>query len=939
MQFCTTGVVMASWITRQLAFNGMVTGLVYGLLAMGIVLIYRSTKVINFAVANMGVPSSALLALMVVNYGFPFWPALLMSVLVGILIGMTLELAIIRRLFSSPRVVILVATIGIAQLLAFIPLMYPDLDRSSGERYPVPVSRIWEDVAGVRVTGPQLVVVVVVPLFAVGLSWFLNRTTFGQTVTAAADNPDLARLSGISPKVVSTVVWTLAGFMATLSTIMLSGQSGALTGIANLGPTTMVRALAAAVIGGMRSFPAALAAGVTIGVAQSVIQFNYLDRPGLIDFLLFVVIVVAVFLQGRRGEDDGSSYAFVPKSNPVPQRLRQLAIVRWFVPLMAAFALALAVVAPVLVTTPSRHRLYALMVAYAVVGLSVTIVTGWAGQIALGQMAFAGLGALTAAAFHRAGVAFIPSMLLAALVVAGIAAVIGVGALRINGLLLAVSTFAFGLAAEKFIYRQEIFTDGNRSAVPFPRGTLFNIGLESERNYYWFSLAILVVVTAVAFRLRRSGVGRTTIAVRDNQNSASGYTVQPTWIKLRAFTLAGFIAGLGGAMIGGMLQSVPLSERLFQTSDSLAMVAMVVIGGLGSVVGAIVGALWVVGLPALAPDSDVVPFLSSTIGLLFVLMYFPGGLTHRLVAIREQLFTWLGRNLPVVEGKSRTSADALTAMTFGTRRDTPATLETQDIRVSFGGNVAVDGASIEVHDGEVVGLIGTNGAGKSTLMNAIGGFVPASGNVIFGGHDISRATPASRAGRGLGRTFQAATLFPELTVRETVQVALEARGRTGLLSTALFLPHQVARERRQRSDANDLIDFLGLGRYADNHVSDLSTGTRRIVELAGLLALDARLLCLDEPTAGVAQRETEAFGPLLLQIRKELDASILVIEHDMPLIMSISDRVYCLESGQVIAHGLPVDVRNNPLVIASYLGTDERAIHRSDAPNDVVAVD
>jgi ABC-type branched-subunit amino acid transport system ATPase component len=254
-----------------------------------------------------------------------------------------------------------------------------------------------------------------------------------------------------------------------------------------------------------------------------------------------------------------------------------------------------------------------------------------------------------------------------------------------------------------------------------------------------------------------------------------------------------------------------------------------------------------------------------------------------------------------------------------------------DVSVTFGGLRAVDGVKLEAWPGEVVGLIGTNGAGKSTLMNAIGGFAPAVGTIQILGHDASTMGSANRARLGLGRTFQAARLFPELTVRETVQVALEARGRTGLLSTALFLPAATRAERAKRSEADDLIGFLGLGRYGDAFVADLSTGTRRIVELAGLLALDARILCLDEPTAGIAQRETEAFGPLLSQIQHDLGATMVVIEHDMPMIMSLSDRVYCLEAGQVIAEGTPDEVRNDPKVVASYLGTDERAIARSDS--------
>ncbi|MCC6183974.1 MAG: ABC transporter ATP-binding protein, partial [Microthrixaceae bacterium] len=251
--------------------------------------------------------------------------------------------------------------------------------------------------------------------------------------------------------------------------------------------------------------------------------------------------------------------------------------------------------------------------------------------------------------------------------------------------------------------------------------------------------------------------------------------------------------------------------------------------------------------------------------------------------------------------------------------------------VHFGGIAAVDGVDLRLDPGEVVGLIGTNGAGKSTLLNAIGGYVPSTGTITVLGRDVSGLPPHRRARAGLGRTFQAATLFPELTVFETVLVAMEARRHHG------FVPNMVAwapagrAERASRAEARDLIDLLGLGPYAGATIGTLSTGTRRIVELGGLLALDTRVLCLDEPTAGVAQRESEAFGPLILAIRDQLDASVLIIEHDMPLIMSMSDRIYCLESGRVIAEGRPDDVRSDPAVVASYLGTDERAINRSDA--------
>ncbi len=233
--------------------------------------------------------------------------------------------------------------------------------------------------------------------------------------------------------------------------------------------------------------------------------------------------------------------------------------------------------------------------------------------------------------------------------------------------------------------------------------------------------------------------------------------------------------------------------------------------------------------------------------------------------------------------------------------------------------------------GEVIGLIGTNGAGKSTLLNAIGGYVPSRGQVELLGTDVSRQLPHMRARAGLGRTFQAATLFPELTVRETVQLALEARGRTSFWGSLLFAPTSISKERTKRAEAAELIDFLGLGRYADRFIAELSTGTRRIVELTSMLAVRPRVVCLDEPTAGVAQREAEAFGPLIKRIQHELDATLVVVEHDMPLIMAISDRIYCLEAGAIIAHGTPDTVRSDPLVVASYLGTDDRAIQRSNA--------
>ena len=252
----------------------------------------------------------------------------------------------------------------------------------------------------------------------------------------------------------------------------------------------------------------------------------------------------------------------------------------------------------------------------------------------------------------------------------------------------------------------------------------------------------------------------------------------------------------------------------------------------------------------------------------------------------------------------------------------------------FGGIVAVDDVSFHAEPGEVIGLIGTNGAGKSTLLNAIGGYVPATGDGASCSAPTSARVPAHRRAPAGPRPHVPgrARCSPSSPCARRCSSRSKRADRTWLFLVAARAARRRRRaERRKRAEAAELIDFLGLGRYADRFIAELSTGTRRIVELARLLAVAPRVICLDEPTAGVAQREAEAFGPLIMRVQRELDATLLVVEHDLPLILSISDRVYCLEAGAVIAEGTADEVRNDPRSIASYLGTDDRAIQRSGA--------
>ncbi|HZU80643.1 MAG TPA: ATP-binding cassette domain-containing protein [Acidimicrobiales bacterium] len=258
-------------------------------------------------------------------------------------------------------------------------------------------------------------------------------------------------------------------------------------------------------------------------------------------------------------------------------------------------------------------------------------------------------------------------------------------------------------------------------------------------------------------------------------------------------------------------------------------------------------------------------------------------------------------------------------------------LECRSLRKTFGGITAVDDVDLQVRPGEIVGLIGHNGAGKTTLMDCISGFLPVDqGRVILGGEDVTEWPPYRRAQGSLGRSFQDALLYPTLTVAETIAVARERHLQSrDMFAAALQLPASYESELATMVAVDELIDLMGLDAYREKLTGELSTGTRRIVDLACIMAQDPKMLMLDEPSGGIAQRETEALGPLLRRVRERTGCSILIIEHDMPMLRGLCDRLVALELGGVIAEGPPDEVLTHPAVIASYLGTDETAIARS----------
>ena len=366
---------------------------------------------------------------------------------------------------------------------------------------------------------------------------------------------------------------------------------------------------------------------------------------------------------------------------------------------------------------------------------------------------------------------------------------------------------------------------------------------------------------------------------------------------------------------------------------------MAVIGGISLLVGPLLGALYIIGIPAFLP-LDSAGLAATQLGWLILVLYLPGGLAQAVEPIRARYLAWAARrhdiDLDPAPEVSSGARPAALAATYGTAQARPGgvLLRAVDLERRFGGVVAVDGVSLEVRTGEIVGLIGPNGAGKTTTFELLGGFTkPDAGRVLFDGEDVSELGPEAHAERGLIRSFQDAALFPTLTVLDTARLAFERVAPTSFLSSALGLR---GAERDKDRMARELVGTMGLDAYRHTPIQELSTGTRRITELACLLALRPRLLLLDEPSSGVAQRETEALGRLLRDLHAELGLTMLVIEHDIPLIMGLSDRIVAMDSGKVISAGTPDEVRVDPVVVESYLGGSVDAIHRSDRTKEPV---
>lgn len=911
---------------------GLIQGLTIGLLAVGLVLVYKANRFINLGHTQLGTLSAALLGKFVLDWGLSWWLAFPVAVGGGVLTGMVVERWVVRplRRRQASTEMLLLASIGLSQVLlalVFIPAFRPSESQIQTEGYPLPFEASFE-VGGIILNTDALLILAAVPFLVALLAAFLQFTLLGKMIRGAASNPEAARLCGISINRVSAVTWGIAGALSAITAVFLAPSQGSFDA-AELGPELLLLALGAAAVGGFVSVPAACVGGIGLGLIDQVTQYITADAADG-TLAVFVAIIVIFFVRGRAisaaafDESEGS----IRPPLRVPDVMRDHPLVRRQRLLLAIPALAVALVLPLLPFFSADNRQFelVLILVYSLVGVALTLVVGWAGQVSLGHFALVGVGAFVAARMSEHQWSLPIVFLVAGVVGAAVLAVAGIPALRLRGLTMAVTTLGLAVVAPTWLFRQDWFG----SELPFGLGVSpirIASGMGGPFDYlelYYTAVVVLALVLLASSAIRRSTPGRLVFAVRDNEAAASSFGITPATVKLGILAVSGFVAASSGVLWAEAWRNV--SNQQFTPAVSISLLAVPVIGGLGSLPGAVLGALFVY-----VPTFFITPLIPSWvfgdfgrelgfqlalggISLLVVVLRFPNGVAGAAQRGYERFLAWYASRLQ----------DAT--------EEQPAQppLVVEGVSMSFGGLRALREASIRVDEGEIVGLIGANGAGKTTLLNTVSGTLqPDEGSILVHGHEVADLPPEYRAPYGLARSFQHARLFPGLTVLETIQVALSRANRVGFVSSALGAPWVRSVERSTAKEALEMIERLGLTEYTHSLTSELSTGTRRICDLATQLAARPSLLLLDEPTAGVAQREGERFPLLLRRIRDEMGASILIVEHDMPLLMGLCDRVYAMETGQVIAEGTPQQVRDDPAVVASYLGTDDAAINRS----------
>jgi len=899
----------------RFALLGAATGALYALVALGIVLAYRASGVLNFAAGATGAAAA---------FGFydlrdkhhVYWLlALVAALVIGGAIGALTRVIVMGVLREASALARLIATLGLMTLIQGLVVVRYGGDTLGQPKSILPVHL--DTLPGhLVITSDRIWIIGFAILLAVGLWFVYAKTSFGLATSAVAENRRIAAASGLAPATIELANFTLAGILAAAAAILLAPIVGLAAGTLTVG--LILPALAAALVGRFSSFSLTVAGAFLIGILQGeaqryqsevadFIHWKNLQGLGNAVPLLVVVVIIVAGGRARAARGDESTRLPLPGSGFVS-------------PVVIAIAAAVGAVLLLTLDTSWADALTTSF-AWALVILSVVVVTGYAGQLSLSQFAFAGFGAWVAGRlFATHGLPFLVVLVLGVAATVPVGLVVALPALRTRGVNLAVVTLALSLMIQALIFDNSTLT-GGFSGTSLPNPTLFGFSIDPIKHPDRFGLVVLaafVLCGLMVANLRRGRAGRRLLAVRSNERAAASLGIGVYGAKLYAFSLAAALAALAGVFLAFQRQNVVFGQ--FNVFGSIQAIQFAVMGGIAWTSGSVAGSLIVGGgvfAKILSSLFDVNRWLLviGGAGVLLTIRNAPEG----IASINAHLFSPIARKLGRI-GEGR-------ATLVEPRRVRPRlTVEVRDLVVRFGGVRALDGVGFTVHPGEVLGLIGPNGAGKTTLLDVVTGFTrPTDGTVLVDGEDITKWSPERRARAGLGRSFQAVELFEEMTVRENLLVAADRQ------DPRRYLTDLVRPGRQPVSEiVDELIHEFRLGEVLDERPSGLSYGTTRIVGIARAMAAEPAVLFLDEPAAGLDAAETEELGREIRRIATERGIAVVLVEHDVPLVMRICDRVVVLDFGRKIADGTTAEVSKDPAVIAAYLGEATEATEATE---------
>jgi branched-subunit amino acid ABC-type transport system permease component/ABC-type branched-subunit amino acid transport system ATPase component len=903
------------------AVLGLGAGSAYALIAQGLILVHRASGVVNFAQGAMAMFAAYFYAWLT-HQGFSDVSAALVAIAGAGVLGAVVQRFVMKPLGRAPLLAKLVAALGVVLILEALAGIVFGYDLQTAPAL-LPTSTV--HVFGADVGLDRIILFVLAVALAAGLSLFARRTTLGSLFRAAADSEEGLAILGYSQNAVSTSAWVAGSMLAGFAGIVIAP-------ITSLSVTTIILliipALSVTLLAGFTSFWFATLAGLLLGIVQSEIAGYWtISSPtieGMQDAAPFLLIIIVMVLRGRAIPGRATIALGRPPLAP-PARAR---------PAVLAGVVALAVVLTYVASNNYQTAISVGLIS-AIVALSLVVLTGYVGQISLAQMTFAGLGAFFCSRFvDNLGIPFPFSIIVAGLATGIGGVILGLPALRVRGVNLAVITLGAAVAVDSLVFNDASLT-GGYSGISIQSPSIFGYSLDGIIHPFRYAMVCLVVlilcVAGVAW-LRRSQLGLRMLAVRDNERAAAAEAVNTVRTKLVAFGLSAFMAGVAGGLFAYLYGH--LSFDSFAPLASVTFVTTAYIGGIGSIAGAVIAGIISPGGPVFelfASSASVNRYqaLIAGAGVVLTAVLNPDGVAPEFNKNYKALVGRLRRGTatpagaaPAVaapaEERAPISIAALAAerrkhdgaVRDDTGRDAAPLLEARGIRVAFGSVVAVDSVDFTVRPGSLVGLIGPNGAGKTTFIDAVCGFVPAGGSVRFAGQPMEHRPAYERARLGLRRTFQTTELFEDLTIRENLLVPARAHTADGdgLAS--------------DRFSVQEILRLLDLQDKAECLPRELSTGEAKLAGLARALRGGPKLLLLDEPAAGLDSRESRELGRRLLSLL-DLGISMVLVDHDLELVMGVCDEVVVLDRGQLLAAGSPETVRRNPAVRTAYIGGDD----------------